>query len=300
MGRYYFLTILFLAIGCVTTYAQPTAYATLKPEVVETGDTFQLTVLVSSLPASPKSVDFASWSKIFPLENILSKTSWRRSGAQWIQQFTLIAFDSSRLNLPPLTVFTSTGNPLPTNELSLTVYPTRGESIEAMAPIRDIVSEPVIWLDYWPWAAGFLLLLLIIGYVIRRPASRVPLPQAPPAVQPVQELRPIEIALKKLNDLQNKQLWKHETEKEHYAELSLILREYLERRRRFEAMESTTTEINRFLAATGIPKDQLRQLNEMLNKSDLVKYAQSRPPQKDHEAMLETARAWMIQTDKTD
>lgn len=270
--------------------AQPTAIASLQPERVETGDTTTLLIFVSGLNSEPKEVDFISWASVFPATNILHRSAWRRSGSQWMSRFTLIAFDSASLELPPLKVRLASGSPLETNPLKLTVFPTPGgREITDMAKIRDIRREPESWQDYWPWGAGILVFLSLIGWWFWKNRRKPISPQAPK-----QEIAPpvsaSEKALQQLDELQQKQLWKQEQTKEHYAALSLILREYLESRYGIAALESTTSEIQMMLVSTDLPTGSRDLLEEILQKTDLVKYARSEPSAATHLAVLEKAR----------
>lgn len=271
-------------------FAQPKAFASLQPERIETGDTTGLIILVSGLSTEPKDVDFSPWASVFPASNIIGRSDWRRSGTQWTRRFTLIAFDSAKLELPPLNVRLVAGKPLETNELTLAVFPTRGgREISDMAKIRDIRREPESWMDYWPWGAGALIVFaLLFGWLRKSPPKKQPAAiQTVPAPPPVSAS---ELALQKLSELQQKQLWKNGQTKEHYAELSLILREYLETRYGIAALESTTVEIQKLLATTDFPADLKSGLKELLQKTDMVKYARSQPPEAVHEQVLEKAR----------
>lgn len=271
--------------------AQPKAFASLQPDRIETGDTTGLLLLVSGLNAAPGEVDFSSWTGVLPVENIIGRTEWRRSGAQWTRRFTLIAFDSASIQLPPLKIRLGSGEPMLTNELNLQVFATRaGREISDMARIRDIRREPESWMDYWPWMAGILILCLCFIWWLRKSRNKpAPVIQAPhPTSLP---LSPADQALQKLAVLKQKQLWKHDQTKEHYAELSLILREYLELQYRIAALESTTAEILQMLSQTSFPTSHVPELKNLLQKTDLVKYAQSQPPQESHEAVLVKARS---------
>ena len=271
--------------------AQPKAFASLQPERIETGDTTGLLILVSGLNAEPKDVDFSPWAAVFPASNIIGRSDWRRSGTQWTRRFTLIAFDSARLELPPLNVRVATGKPLETNELTLTVFPTRASrEITDMAKIRDIRREPESWLESWPWVTGVLVGLILLVWWLRKRQS-IPKPVVAQATSALPLVSATEMALQKLSQLQQKQLWKNGQAKEHYAELSLILREYLEIRYGIAALESTTHEIQKMLTATDFPIDLRTDLKELLQKTDLVKYAQSQPTEAVHEAVLVKARS---------
>lgn len=291
IDRIRLMTLVAGLLSTVFLAAQPKAFASLQPDRIETGDTSGLILLVSGLNTAPGEVDFSPWSEVMPLANIIGRTEWRRSGAQWTRRFTLIAFDSANLQLPPLKVRISTGEPLLTNALTLLVFPTRaGREISDMARIRDIRREPASWMDDWPLIAGLFLVSLLLVWWLRKSRKKpAPLVQelnlAPPS------LSPAELAMQKLGALQQKQLWKQAQTKEHYAELSLILREYLETQYRIAALESTTPEIMQLLAGSSLSPSQLKELKELLQKTDLVKYAQSQPPNETHEAVLVKASA---------
>lgn len=271
-------------------WAQPTVIASLQPERIETGDTTTLLILVSGLNSAPMEIDFNVWASVFPTANILHRSAWRRSGNQWMRRFTLIAFDSANLELPPLKVRLASGNSLETNKLRLTVFPTPGgREITDMAKIRDIRREPESWLDYWPWGAGILVLLSLSGWWFWK-NSRKPIPVLAPSQETPPPVSASEKALQKLNELQQKQLWKQDQTKEHYAEISLILREYLESLYGIAALESTTSEIQMMLSRTDFPAGSQALLEEVLQKTDLVKYARSEPSEATHLAILKKAR----------
>lgn len=286
--RLWVIALGFLASSALS--AQPKAIASLQPERIETGDTTGLLILISGLNTSPKEVDFSAWTPIFSASNIIGKSEWRRSGTQWMRRYTLIAFDSATLELPPLKVRVATGNPLETNGLTLTVFPTRaGREITDMAKIRDIRREPETWLDYWPWMLGGLAALLFLFWWLRRNRQK-PAPKVVQSIPTPLVVSPTEMALQKLSALQQKQLWKQNQTKEHYAELSLILREYLETRYQIAALESTTDEIQKMLDLTDFPAEYRPDLKALLQKTDLVKYAQAQVETAIHEEVLTKAR----------
>jgi len=160
--------------------------------------------------------------------------------------------------------------------------------------MRDIYREPVSWMDYWPWGAGGLALLGIFFWYVRKKNRRPPVA----IIQPVAVAPPLisarEIALTKLDALQQAQLWKKDQIKEHYATLSLIVREYLEGNYGIAALESTTIEIMPLLASSNFPATQKTSLREILNQADMVKYAQSQPKETAHEDILDKTRKLVI------
>ncbi|MBK7937556.1 MAG: hypothetical protein IPJ82_10875 [Lewinellaceae bacterium] len=291
--RFFIGTVMIHLSGWMVMNAQPTAIAILRPERIEAGDTTSLSIFVSGAGKEPGKVNFESWSNWVPAANILTRNgAWRRSGQQWVRKYTLIVFDSATLELPPLTIHLPGSNALKTNPLQLNVVPASGEAeMENMETIRDIRREPVVWMDYWPWVVAALLLLAITVWLIRKSARRRPklqvLPPPPPTVAPVS---PYEHALKQLDELKRRKAWKQEEEKEYYAALSLVVREYLEKRFGIPAMESTTNEVSGMLQTCGFPAELQPAAVAILSRTDLVKYARSKPVESVHEQSLEETR----------
>ncbi|MBN8677465.1 MAG: hypothetical protein J0M29_04525 [Chitinophagales bacterium] len=274
-------------------WAQPGAVISLQPERIEMGDTAVLLVFVNGSNAEPGDVDFFPWSDQIPAQNIVRRSPWKRSGAQWMRRFTIIAFDSASLKLPPLKVKLPSGTVLETNSTQLLVFPTPGGSdISDMAKIRDIRRESESWVDYWLYGAGGLALLLSAiwwWWKNRRKPAPAPIVVQTPAPAPI-AISATEKALAQLQALRQKQYWKHNQVKEHYVEFSFIVREFLENQFNIPALESTTLELTALLQKKEAPKVLQTQVEQLLQQADLVKYAQKQPAQDIHESVLEKAQ----------
>lgn len=283
--------LVFALLFMARANAQVQANASFDPEKVETGDTFALRVLVSGGRTVPQRVGMEAWEQAIPERNILSQTDWTRSGAQWVKRYTLIAFDSATLQLPPLTVHLHLNDSVQTNPLELTVTPTPAPAeTQDMDSIRDIRREATLWTDYWPWAAAAAAaVLLLIVYVRRRTKRPKPAPAAATAPPPPGPT-PVEYALQRLAFLEEQRLWEKDRVGEYYADLSMILREYLERRYGILAMESTTREIAAMLKNTPFPNELKAPLDYLLQQADLAKYAEMPPPAQYHPKALDSAR----------
>jgi len=275
--------------------AQAVANAVLEKSTVETGDTFTLRVLLNNSRVEPLKVDFSAWAPMLTSENILSESPWSRAGTRWQRQYTLLAFDSARLVLPPLSVQLRSGEKLMTNPVELLVTPTpAGNEVSDAETIRDIVREPTRWTDYWPWAAAALAVVILAMWFFRKKPK------------PVQQVAPVmiqapahETTLQQLAVLEQQQPWKHGKTEQFYAELSMIVRGYLERRFNVPALESTTKEILPLLKKTDFPDAQAAVLRDVLNQSDLAKFAQQTPPEQSHEKNLHNARKIVMASAQT-
>lgn len=283
---------LHLAAGVV---AQSSARVVFDRNEVETGDTFILRVLVTGVSAKPGKVDFSPWRELLPPDNILSQSAWTRSGGRWLSQFTLITFDSATLQLPPLKIRVNGGDSMLSNPLELKVKPTKATSdVNDSETIRDIQREPGQWTDYWPWALGAVVLLALLIWFSRRKKPKPVVAAAPPPPPPA--VPPHQLALQKLTILEQKQLWEKGALEQYYAEMSLIVREYLENRFRIPALESTTREILPLLKTKGFPEELNGGLREILHESDMTKYAKNPPPGHFHEKVLNMARQLIMTT----
>lgn len=282
------LFIIALCVASAAMSAQAVANAVLNKAVVETGDTFSMRILVNNAPAEPIKVDFSPWAPTLTSENILSESAWSRNGRRWQRQYTLLLFDSARLELPPLQIILRNGEKLPTNPLELSVTPTPGGSeVSDADTIRDIQREPVHWTDYWPWAAGGLALIFLLVFFRRKKPQPLPQVIVPP---PPPQVPPHEIALKQLAALEHQKPWKNGRTDAFYADLSMILRTYLEQRFQIPALESTTREIMPLLKNTNFPASLTKALQEILYQSDMAKFAAQAPEEQQHEKNLHNAR----------
>ena len=85
--------------------------------------------------------------------------------------------------------------------------------------------------------------------------------------------------------------------KEYYAELSLLLRRYLEDRFRFPAVEETRTEVMAGIEhVPGITEQERRELFSWLSEGDLVKFARMERMLAEARDAAERASAWVRAT----
>lgn len=144
-----------------------------------------------------------------------------------------------------------------------------------MNPIKDIIEEPSDWRDYKKYIFGLIGILLLgalIYYLWSR--SNKGVEEEKPVVVEEEVIIPADvIALDKLKDLDAKQLWQQGKEKEYHSELTFVLREYLEHRYDFPALENTTSEIMKSDQLRSLTSDQSSTLENVLNIADVIKFA---------------------------
>lgn len=262
--------------GLKNTVAQTSATAIFSKKTVETGDTFNLRILISGSPAVPEKVDFATWKTFLPNENILKESTWAHTGNNWAKDFTLISFDSADLKLPPLTIRLRLNDSVKTNPLELRVFPTPASGdLSEMADIRDLHRAPASWLDQWKWIlAGLVLAVSALLFFRKKPKNQPAAP--PPSFEKPVSLH--DLTMQKLEFLEKKGLWQKGETDAFCTELSFILREFLEKKYNIKALESTTKEILLFLKNTNFPENQAAVLRELLQQTDFSKFSELAPP----------------------
>jgi hypothetical protein len=276
--------LLFLLSAPLLAWGQEVT-ASFDSAVVETGQALRLTVSVPANVGTPESLDISDWTDKFPPENILEQSGWQRIGDFWQNEIKLIAFDADTLQLPPVRVGFQHGKTLSSNPLELTVRATPApEELSDMADIKGIHKEPGLWTDYWQWFAiiGGLLALAAIWFWLATRKKRQDI-----AASRQVKLQPHELALRKIKVLEAKQYWQQGMYPEYYGALSYILREYLEGRYGFPALESVAEDILKKLPPEGFPENLLPPLGEFFLRSDLAKFAQAVPPEQYHPKALE-------------
>jgi hypothetical protein len=215
------------------------------------------------------------------------------------REFLITAFDSGYYAIPPLT-FDVDGKQIQTNALLLEVHLTEMSDQAQMKDIKNVVSPP--W-TFWDWLKTNLvvIILVVVGLVLiitfflaggvegikkllsgKKEKSEPVAPPAPP--------RPAdEIALEALDKLKENRYWQQGLTKQFYISLSDIVREYLENQFGIHALEETSRDILIKMRHTGLDKEPMQLLRQILLQSDLVKFAKENPTPQEHEQILDQA-----------
>ena len=194
------------------------------------------------------------------------------------KKYLLTSFDSGQYVLPKQLVLIN-NKKFFTDSLLINVATVKVDTLkQKMFPIKSIKKEPKTFDDYrhllW-WLIPILIAIAAILYFIFRKKEKKEVPKV--YVAPIQE------ALERLKELDEKQLLKQNKIKIYYSELTDIVRTYIEKDINIPALESTTNElietINDFNESSnlGISKETIQQLKEVLQSADLVKFAKSKP-----------------------
>ncbi|WBX76398.1 hypothetical protein PG911_17495 [Tenacibaculum ovolyticum] len=198
-----------------------------------------------------------------------------------VQKYILTGFDSGAFYIPQQQIFIKNQAFL-TDSLLINVATIAIDTTKIKKfPIKGIKGEAYQFDDFkyyvW-WALGILILIIALLYFFvlknkKEETEDVFVPKIPP----------YEEAIEKLQELDEKLLWQNNKTKKYYSELTEIVRGYIERELKVPALEITTDELidllNDFRDVKSIDTDKetIYKLKKLLQESDLVKFAKSKP-----------------------
>lgn len=108
------------------------------------------------------------------------------------------------------------------------------------------------------------------------------------------------VALNSLKSLKAKKLWQKGQVKDYYSELSEIIRTYIDSQWDVNAMEMVTVEIMEAIDNLDVDDEQMRELNILLERADLVKYAKEQPMVEENEVSYKKACEFVKVTDRAE
>ena len=208
-------------------------------------------------------------------------------------------FDSGVYTIPPF-LLVNGPDTLRSQALTIKVLPVDVSKMQDINPLADVQKFDSKWYDflpdwltdYWGW---YLLALLVIaggicGYLIVTKKVTVNiLPQKKPVAPDV-------LALGRLNELKEAQLWEKGQEKEYYTRLIDILRDYLQGRFGINAMEMTSSQILKALRHNEEARLSQQYMERVVEIADYVKFAKVRPMPDDNVRSWQNALQFVEET----
>lgn len=213
------------------------------------------------------------------------------------QEYVLTSFDSGHHVIKPLTGAIN-GDSIQSNPFLISVMTVPIDTAKGIYDIRGIAAAPFSlteWLmENWYWfAIGIVLTAIIVIVALQLSKEK----KRPVVVKKTPKRPPHEIALERLGKLEESGLWQQGKIKLYYVELTEILREYIEHRFHFPALEQTTDEIIQSMRHTpGFSTDQIDQIKRLLFLSDLVKFAKENPVGAENEANFRLVKEFILTT----
>ena len=211
--------------------------------------------------------------------------------------YTITSFDSGRYELPSLPfVFRYNGitDTIYSSPLLLEVQTPVVDTTKTFMDIKAPLNTPLTLRETIPYilgSAGALLIAALIAYLIFRYRKKKPVFSKPVKVLPAHV-----IAFGELDILKEEKLWQSGNIKEYYVRLSDTIRKYLENRYGFNALECVTGEIMTEFKKVDRDGESTVMLREILQTSDMVKFAKGDPLPSDNQMNLDNAYLFVEKT----
>ena len=213
------------------------------------------------------------------------------------RSYTVTSFDSAFFYVPGLEVYVDSLPYRSRDDISLAVYmlPVDTTNLDAFYGPKDIMEVPVEWQDVKTSVYSILLLLLclaaaiflFIGWKNDKPIIRII------KVEPKKPAH--EVAFAEIERIRQQQLAHGEDAKEYYTQLTDAVRAYMNERFGFNATEMTSDEIIENMLRLR-DRESLTELKELLQTSDLVKFAKVKPLLGENDRNLVTAMEFVKET----
>jgi len=204
-------------------------------------------------------------------------------GKKTVLNYTITAFDSGHLQVPPFEVIVN-GQPYYSDSIPVDVAFISFDPKEDYRDIKQIVKIEEEH-SYIPWiiAAAAIVCLVVLSYIfIRKKKKAVEVKPAAPRLSPYEE------AMQAFRQLQKESV--DLTEKTYYTRMNDILRKYVSGKFKIPTFERTNEELIMQLSKMNIPEDAFRRLSHSLRIADFVKFAKFRPSEEDNKNNLEIVR----------
>ena len=189
------------------------------------------------------------------------------------RRLTITSFDENLYSLPPVEV-TVDGSKMSGQQLALKVITVDVDTLHPneFFPPKDVMDNPFLWSE---WRTPLLLTLLCILLILpsvwlyRRLKANKPILST---IRIIKRVLPHQKAMKAIDQIKAEHMTISENQKEYYTRLTDTLRQYIDERFGFNAMEMTTPEIIHHLKQAG-DEAMIGELKELFETADLVKFA---------------------------
>ena len=196
------------------------------------------------------------------------------------RKYGLTQFDSGKYFIPKQKILINE-KPFFTDSIRIEVADVAVDTLkQKMYEIKSIVSVQKGSSNWWKWFLGILVLLALFGLYFYYFVFQL---KAKKKKKKKKEIPPYDRALLQLNELDNSTLLLKSEYKDYYSELTNIVRQYIEEEVRIDALESTTAELIRKIEAQkqagylDLKEETIKNLKNVLQTADLVKFAKSKP-----------------------
>lgn len=199
---------------------------------------------------------------------------------KWIGEYIVTAWEDGEYIIPGPTISINDSNYRFDDlavEVTLVAPKKNVDLYEIRENYAEIPTEPFSPIKFikknWWWLA-IIGVALILGWLIarRRRWDR--------ELQTREKIRPMSLkdrTIQAVEALDKSELWNKGQLKEHFVELSYILRSYLTSRYNISLLDKTTEQTKILLTKQGLNAETVDVIARILSQSDMVKFAKSKP-----------------------
>jgi hypothetical protein len=270
-------SILFFLFSCFS-FAQ--VKSAIDSTSIKIGE--QITYHIQVETDTTELVVFPEGQTFSPLEMIESydiDTLKNRDKYNLIKKYGLTQFDSGTYTIPRQKIIIG-DRTFFTDSLQVEVNTVVIDSTKGLFDIKPIIAVEKSGSNWWIYLLVTLLIVAAIAFLLywfiwrKKPLTEE---------EQIALLPPYDRAKLALKTLDESHYLEHENLKDYYSELTFIIRKYLEEKVYDRALESTTNELIERLSLLkegnqiNIDKEDIRKLESILQRADLVKFAKSAP-----------------------
>jgi hypothetical protein len=200
-----------------------------------------------------------------------------KNNSTWIGTYQITAWDSGSFVLAATNIVIDDSTyTFPTVVLHVDlVKSVQGQDIyDIKESFAEIPDEPFSVIRFtkknWWWLV--LVLLSVIGFLVYKIIQK--------QNKPIERYKVLSLkdrTLLAIDSLEKEKLWEKNKLKEHFIELSFILRSYLSSRYEINLLEKTTQESKLLFKQLGLHDETIAVIIRILSESDMVKFAKSHP-----------------------
>ncbi|MBQ8071506.1 MAG: hypothetical protein IJ202_11725 [Bacteroidales bacterium] len=209
----------------------------------------------------------------------------------------ITSFEEGEYELPPIPV----QRMMPAGQVDTLVFNPQNLSVrtipideETFEPhdIKGQIRYPLTFAELLPWIAGIWLLALIVIVAVCLWMMKKEKGEEKEVAVEAPHIR----ALRKLDALRGNKYWAPEKQKYFYSEVTDAVREYMVARYDIPAMEMTTAEIFSAVRGKDIPSDMAKDLKDLFERSDFVKFAKYTATDEDNASAVPLAVKFVMET----
>lgn len=274
-GALRFLSLLILLIFSSGIYAQ-SVRTHIDTDSISIGDTFEYSLIIQQ-DQEYQRITFPDTSSFPPSVEIIDRQQFKLSQFTDSLIYNLQYFGNKDLNIPELTVtFYSESDTIQTQTEPVLLYfkTVVAEGDTTLKPLKPNFTFSRPW---WPWIVIGLILasFLLWWFKFRKEPEEPetePKMEIKPFYNPIKELEKSLITIKKESNIAETKDFKL-----FYSKVGDAIRTYFEELYKIPALESTSSELIRYLDAYGVDDTMSEKTRIILRKADLVKFAKFTP-----------------------